>query len=643
MSNYQDFAERGYKIKYKLGHNITCGRVTYLATHKPSRKTIVIKQFQFAKPNSSWSNYDAYNLEVQLLQHLNHPSIPRYVDSFETPSGFCLVQEYKQAPSLMQAQSLNLAEIKQIAIKILEVLVYLQQQKPPVIHRDIKPENILVDWQKQLNIYLVDFGFARLGGGEVAVSSAVKGTLGFMPPEQLFNRQLTEASDLYSLGATIICLLTATKSTEIGNLIDDEYRINFKHLVPKLNPEFLAWLETMVAPKIEHRFRNAADALEALQPIDVASYIKIPVNSEYVIKRKKQSRIKTILILGLFAWIGSIIASKMAMQASVRHLLETNQCPKCDLRGADLKQANLKDANLWSANLEGADLTGADLTNAKLGYANLTNASLEKAKLNNADLRAVQLWNAKLGYADLTGINLGYANLESANLQGANLTNANLWNAKLGYAYLQDAKIVNAELRYANLEDTNLWNTNLKFSNLRGVEARYANLGKANLANVNLESANLVGVNLESANLESVKLKSAILRNANLEKANLRNADLQGAYLSEAKLTEANLAQANLSDANLTQANLERAKLDNANLVGADLERALLLGASLAGANLTDADLKAANLKNANLKNANLNGAYVRGANLKEAKFWGINLKDANLKGVTIGETSLNR
>jgi serine/threonine protein kinase len=47
-----------------------------------------------------------------------------------------------------------------------------------------------------------------------------------MPPEQMFNRQLTEASDLYSLGATLICLLTQTKSAEIGNLIDEACRIN---------------------------------------------------------------------------------------------------------------------------------------------------------------------------------------------------------------------------------------------------------------------------------------------------------------------------------------------------------------------------------------------------------------------------------
>ena len=203
------------------------------------------------------------------MQQLNHPSIPRYLDSFETSAGFCLVQEYKPASSLVQLRHWTPESIKRIAVALLEVLVYLQSACPPIIHRDIKPENILVDCQGELKVYLVDFGFAQMGNGEVAVSSVVKGTLGFMPPEQLFNRQLTEASDLYSLGATLICLLTQTKSTEIGNLVDSAYRINVKHLVPALNPQFIDWLQKMMAPNPKNRFVNAAAALTALESIDV--------------------------------------------------------------------------------------------------------------------------------------------------------------------------------------------------------------------------------------------------------------------------------------------------------------------------------------------------------------------------------------
>lgn len=267
MSEFPDFSNYGYQVTRELGHNRAGGRVTYLATEINTNRSAVVKQFQFARTATNWSEYQAYEREIQVLRELDHPSIPRYLDSFQTPAGFCMVQEYKNAPSLATPRQWKPQQVKQIAISILEILKYLQSRVPPVIHRDLKPENILVD--DQMNVYLVDFGFARLGGGEVAASSVVKGTLGFMPPEQMFNRQLTPASDLYSLGATLICLLTGVNSTEVGRLMDEMGRVNFQGRLQQLSPEFIAWLQTMVEPNYKDRFASAEQAFEALIPINI--------------------------------------------------------------------------------------------------------------------------------------------------------------------------------------------------------------------------------------------------------------------------------------------------------------------------------------------------------------------------------------
>ncbi|WP_371357173.1 serine/threonine protein kinase [Hydrocoleum sp. CS-953] len=181
-----------------------------------------------------------------------------------------MVQEYKNATSLANlatSQKWQPQQIKQIAISVLEIIKYLQNRIPPVIHRDLKPENILID--NQMKITLVDFGFARIGGGEVAVSSVVKGTLGFMPPEQMFNRELTTASDLYSLGATLICLLTNTPATEVGSLMDETGKINFQQQVKHLSQDFIIWLEKMVQPNYKDRYSSAESALDALIPLEV--------------------------------------------------------------------------------------------------------------------------------------------------------------------------------------------------------------------------------------------------------------------------------------------------------------------------------------------------------------------------------------
>jgi len=277
MNAFPDFSTHGYQITRELGYNSLGGRVTYLATEINTQKPVVIKQFQFAQLGASWTEYEAYEQEIKVLQKLAHPGIPRYLDAFGTDSGFCMVQEYKNAECAI-ARTFSPPDIKQIAIATLEILAYLQSQKPPVIHRDIKPENLLID--EDLNVYLVDFGFARLGDGNIAASSVVKGTMGFMPPEQMFNRQLTKASDIYGLGATLICLLTGTKSVDVGNLIDDNYSIHFRHLVPPLQQGWMNWLDRMVAPRLQDRYKSAADALAVLQSLDVSRLPKVRIDRD---------------------------------------------------------------------------------------------------------------------------------------------------------------------------------------------------------------------------------------------------------------------------------------------------------------------------------------------------------------------------
>ncbi len=267
MNSLPNLSVYGYHIIKELGRNREGGRISWKAVDLSTNNLVVIKQFCFATNESTWSGYRAYEREIKLLQQLNHPGIPRYLGSIETENGFCLVQEYKDALSLAERRNFNLDEIKIIATKILEILVYLQKQIPPVLHRDLKPENILVD--EELNVYLIDFGFASLGNKQASASSIFKGTPGFIAPEQII--QPTTASDLYSLGVTIICLLTGKTTTDIQELAkaDNPYLLEFKPLLPKLNRKFINWLQKMVQPKVSKRFQDAAEALAALEPLEI--------------------------------------------------------------------------------------------------------------------------------------------------------------------------------------------------------------------------------------------------------------------------------------------------------------------------------------------------------------------------------------
>ncbi len=301
--DFPNFSAQGYSAKRILGRNQEGGRITYLCHDLQRDRFVVLKHFRFLQSDSDWSDHSALEQEIQILQTLNHSGIPRYLDSFATPEGLCLVQEYKKAPSLTQPRTFDPDQIKDIAISILEILVYLQEQVPTIIHRDLKPDNILVDYNN--TAYLVDFGFSRIGGEEVTGSSVIKGTPGFMPPEQLWGR-LTRASDLYSLGMTLICLLSGVKSSQIGHHIDDLQRINVDQLLPDLNFQFKVWLTQMVQPKAQDRFPSAKAALAALRPIPIES-----VSLDFSTTRMRLVRFLTLkqtvssLLLGLvvgFCW-----------------------------------------------------------------------------------------------------------------------------------------------------------------------------------------------------------------------------------------------------------------------------------------------------------------------------------------------------
>ncbi|NJP09507.1 MAG: serine/threonine protein kinase [Leptolyngbyaceae cyanobacterium RU_5_1] len=289
MNHFPDFSAHGYQVIGELGRNREGGRITWQAniipfhssrrrrrnhedgqitseaTQQATDHTVVLKQFCFAQMGSDWSAFSTHQQELKVLQSLSFSGIPRYIENFETPDGFCLVQEYVDAPSLACDRTFSPEQVQQIASSVLDILVYLQNQTPLIIHRDIKPENILVD--DQLKVHLIDFGFARIGSGDVSGSSVFKGTPGFIPPEQLW--QPTKATDLYGLGATLLCLLTGTPSTQIHHLTDpsDPYVFQFASRLPTLSQDFIYWLHKMVEPKQSNRFQDAKTALRVLQSL----------------------------------------------------------------------------------------------------------------------------------------------------------------------------------------------------------------------------------------------------------------------------------------------------------------------------------------------------------------------------------------
>ncbi|MBD2354306.1 serine/threonine protein kinase [Tolypothrix sp. FACHB-123] len=256
-----------YEIQQQLGKK--AGRRTLLAHDLLTQELVIIKLLIFGA-DFEWDDLKLFEREAETLKSLSHPFIPRYLDYFEvnlpTIKGFALVQSYIPAQTLEQylqaGRTFSETEIKQIAKAVLEILIYLHGLHPPVIHRDIKPSNILLGERSGNSVgqvYLVDFGSVQTVLATEGGTRTVVGTYGYMPPEQ-FGGRTVPVSDLYSLGATLIYLLTGTHPADLPQ---KDFRIQFEQAA-NISRDLSNWLRWLIAPNLENRINSALEALQAL-------------------------------------------------------------------------------------------------------------------------------------------------------------------------------------------------------------------------------------------------------------------------------------------------------------------------------------------------------------------------------------------
>ncbi|MEI6428524.1 MAG: serine/threonine-protein kinase [Pseudanabaena sp. ELA607] len=258
-----------YRITGQLGQGAT--GITYSGEdlQSPTSQPVAIKTLSLRQAGE-WKMLELFEREAKVLAHISHPRIPKYIDylTVDTPQDrrFYLVQEQIDGDSLAtlirDGWRTDEATVKAIAAQVLEILIYLHGLIPPVIHRDIKPQNLIRNHEG--DIYLVDFGAVqdlyRYGTG---TSFTFVGTHGYIAPEQ-FQGTAQPASDLYSLGATLVYLLTHCPP---GNLPQQRMKIDFRALCQP-SAGFAQWLDQLLEPVIEDRFSTAVMALGALQAID---------------------------------------------------------------------------------------------------------------------------------------------------------------------------------------------------------------------------------------------------------------------------------------------------------------------------------------------------------------------------------------
>jgi serine/threonine protein kinase len=153
-----------------------------------------------------------FRLEAVILANLRHPNLPRVSDHFVIANeGQYLIMDYIGGEDLRERMErigiLPADEVIHIGAAMCDALTYLHTRRPAILHRDIKPGNVKIT--PEGNIYLVDFGLAKVIQGNQATTTGARAmTPGYSPPEQYGTARTDARTDIYSLGATLYAALT---------------------------------------------------------------------------------------------------------------------------------------------------------------------------------------------------------------------------------------------------------------------------------------------------------------------------------------------------------------------------------------------------------------------------------------------------
>ncbi|AHK34034.1 protein kinase/transcriptional regulator [Rhodococcus opacus PD630] len=208
-----ELAAAGFDDAHEVGRG-GFGAV-YCCWQRSLERTVAIKVLTAAAALDS-DNLDRFLREQHAMGKLSgHPNIVSIFQSGTTESGMpYIVMQYHPRNSLdaliREAGPLSWQDSLHIGVKIAGALETAHRRG--TLHRDIKPANILLTEYGEPQ--LTDFGIARIAGGFETATGLISGSPAFTAPEVLQGQTPTPASDLYSLGATLLCALNGHAGIE---------------------------------------------------------------------------------------------------------------------------------------------------------------------------------------------------------------------------------------------------------------------------------------------------------------------------------------------------------------------------------------------------------------------------------------------
>lgn len=257
---------RTFNNRYKLIERVGLGGMAevYRAEDNVLGRTVAVKVMlpQYAADPTFTKRF---RQEAASAANLQSPYIVSIYDWGLDGETYYIVMEFLRGTDLKTAikerGAINQRKAAEIGSQVAQALSVAHAGG--IIHRDIKPQNIMI--QPDGNIKVMDFGIARAGDAGLSQTATVLGTAHYVSPEQAQGKELTGASDIYSLGVVLYEATTGKLPFDGQDAVSvavkqvNEIPAPPSSINPNIDPTLEAIIMKAMEKDPERRFKDASE------------------------------------------------------------------------------------------------------------------------------------------------------------------------------------------------------------------------------------------------------------------------------------------------------------------------------------------------------------------------------------------------